>query len=226
MIYFRNLKFKVRNFNKGMTFIELVVVLAIFTIISSISLFQYKDFQESVDLKSFANDISLKISEAQVNSINGKLIDGIADPANWKPTYGVKFDTSANTRFAYYVNVNNFDDYCSTSACTPPYNPPYHDGGANASEKVIDAYTLNKGFFISDIRAIGQEVGIYCPPAPGGQITNVEFRFIRPNVSPIFYVAPPFTCSTLQYVDITLSSSQGKTTKIRMHKTGQIQLVN
>ncbi len=215
----RNSKFK-----KGMTFIELVVVMSIFTIISSITLFQYKNFQESVDLKSFANDISLKISEAQINAINGKLISGVVDPATWKPTYGVKFDTSANKKFAYYVNVNSIDYYCDTPACVPPFNPPYHN--TLPSEKVIDVYTLNKGFYISDMRAVGQEVSGYCPPEPGGQISNVEFRFIRPNATPIVYIAPPYTCSTLQYVNIVLSSQNGRTSKIRVHKTGQIQLIN
>lgn len=211
------------EYSRGMTFIELVVVMSIFTIISSISLFQYKSFQESVDIKSFANDISLKISEAQVNSINGKLIDGIGSPDLWKPSYGLVFNTSLNNKFVYYVNINNTNDYCDTFSCNPPYNLPYHS--TFSSEEVIDVYNLNKGFYISDIRAVSQNIETYCSPT-GVSITNVDFAFRRPNATTIFYVDPPFTCSSLRYINVVLSSPNGKTSTIRVHATGQIQLIN
>lgn len=217
-------KFKNLGMKKGMTFLELIVVLSIFAIISSISIFQYRDFQDTVDLKNYANDIALKIGQAQIDSINGKLISGIPDPAGWTPSYGVKFDFSNNnnTKFAYYVNTNNVDEFCNTSACTPPFGAPYHN--TFPTEKVIDVFTLNKGFYISSMWAIGQ--GVNCSAYPGSAITNIEFRFRRPNVTPIFYVSPPFSCASFQYADIIITSPKGKNTKIRVHATGQIQLTN
>ena len=66
------MNFKKLQKNKGMTYVELIVVLSIAGIIASISLFNYKDFQDRVDMKNLASDIASKIVEAQKNSISGK----------------------------------------------------------------------------------------------------------------------------------------------------------
>ena len=57
--------FKVNKLNKGMTYVELIVVLSIFSIMTSIVLFNYNEFQAKVDIKVLANDIVLNIVEAQ-----------------------------------------------------------------------------------------------------------------------------------------------------------------
>ncbi|KKQ07855.1 MAG: hypothetical protein US18_C0006G0001, partial [Parcubacteria group bacterium GW2011_GWB1_36_5] len=51
--------------NRGMTYVELIVVLSIFAVMSSIVLFNYGEFQAKVDIKNLASDIALKIVEAQ-----------------------------------------------------------------------------------------------------------------------------------------------------------------
>ena len=47
--------------NRGMTYVELIVVLGIFAVMLSISMFNYKRFQGKVDIKNLANDIALKL---------------------------------------------------------------------------------------------------------------------------------------------------------------------
>lgn len=222
------------NFNKGLTYVELIVVLSIFAIMSGITLSQYKDFQYVVDLKSFASEVALKAAEAQKNSANGKLIDGTYDPSSWRPSYGLKFDLNIlNTAFLHFANLDNSLDInnfgCDTSTCIAPgYNGSYHN--TVPQEESLEKLTLNKGFYISNIKVRGTDPGSTgCPPLPQPttSVSNIQFLFERPSPKPMFFVSGLANCDfeTLQYIDIILSSPNNKQTTIRMHASGQIQLI-
>src|SRR3990167_3431372 len=95
--------------NGGMSYIELIVVLSIFSAMTSIVLFNYGDFQAKVDIKNLASDIALKVVEAQKMSLSGQFppqpqYGAIGDPAAWKPSYGVSFDLTTPTQFIYFVD--------------------------------------------------------------------------------------------------------------------------
>jgi prepilin-type N-terminal cleavage/methylation domain-containing protein len=62
---------KTINKTRGMTYVELIVVLSIFSVISTIVIFNYKEFQAKVDIRNLANDVALKIVQAQKNSTTG-----------------------------------------------------------------------------------------------------------------------------------------------------------
>ena len=49
-----------------MTYIELIVVLSIFAVMSSVVIFNYGLFQARIDIKNLASDIALKFVEALV----------------------------------------------------------------------------------------------------------------------------------------------------------------
>ena len=51
--------------SNGMTYIELIVVLSIFAVMTSIVLFDYGGFQAKVDIKNLASDVALQIVQAQ-----------------------------------------------------------------------------------------------------------------------------------------------------------------
>ena len=89
----KNFKFKIRNFNAGMTYVELIVVLSIFSVLSSVAIYNYGDFQSSVDIKNLASDIALQIVKAQKDSLSG-LLPLQEIKTDWKPSYGVYFDLS------------------------------------------------------------------------------------------------------------------------------------
>src|SRR3989344_4561547 len=105
---------KIRNYNAGMTYVELIVVLSIFSVMTSIALFDYNKFQAKVDIKVLANDIALKIVEAQKSAMSGKIpIQNIS--STWKPSYGIYFDLADGKNFIYFANTidgdnNSYDD--------------------------------------------------------------------------------------------------------------------
>lgn len=106
--------------NAGMTAIELVVVMGIFAAISSTVLFNYRNFSNNVALQNLAQDVALQIKRAQTESVSGRLPilsgnqlleSGNLLPTDWKPSYGVAFQTDVANNwdlggggFAYYFN--------------------------------------------------------------------------------------------------------------------------
>ena len=129
-----------------MTYIELIVVLSIFAVMSSIGLLNYKAFQAKVDIKNLANEIALKFVQAQKEATSGKLpvfSYPAVDP--WKPSYGLYFDpTDTDTSFIYFVDLDNGGDFDAPFNICP---------NINASIDCIEIITITKGNRIDKIEA-------------------------------------------------------------------------
>lgn len=191
---------------RGMTYVELIVVLGIFSIMLSISLFNYKKFQDKVTIKSLANDIALQVVEAQKYSVSGKWNSSAT--FDWKPSYGVSFNTSTPTKFVYFADLNN-SSTCSDPGCIAP---SYSIGG-----EVIDVINITRG---NSIPISGLEVfGTGCPVT----VTNLSIVFKRPNSDAIISSNPALSCS-VSYVAVNITSPQSVNAKIKIYPSGRIQV--
>lgn len=198
------------KYSRGMTYIELIVVLSIFATMSSIVMFNYGSFQAKIDIKNLASDIALKIIQAQKYSVSGKLpsaaqqiiIEGMAGGINsWKPSYGLNFKTTDSKIFIYFTDINTDRVYNS------------------ADGELIEAISINKGNSITRLEVFDVS-NISCSTP-----NEINITFERPNsgaiISPIFSVSG---CVT-SYVDITVSSASGSaTSKIRVYTSGRIEI--
>ncbi len=90
-----------KNSSGGMTFIELIVVLGIFTVIAGTVLFNYRGFSTNVSLQNLAQEVALQLKRAQTNAVSGKTPELSTNQLqninnlislDWKPSYGVAFD--------------------------------------------------------------------------------------------------------------------------------------
>src|SRR5258708_36931609 len=101
--------------NTGMTYVELIVVLSIFSVMTSVILFNYQKFQAKVDIKNLANDIAVKLVGAQKAAVSC----AFPPPAQqsligsfWKPPYGLYFyPSNYNKSFLYFAHPNNYNLY-------------------------------------------------------------------------------------------------------------------
>ena len=206
--FFKKFK-KDKKLNRGMTYVELIVVLSIFAVMSSIVLFNYGKFQAKVDIKNLANDIALKIVQAQKDAMSGKLpIQTPVEP--WRPSYGVYFDLASNSKeFIYFTNTidsnnNSYDD----NTCILP---PTTDGG-----ECLDQINITKNDYISRIDS-------YLGSADTQINTPLSITFTRPNSGAAF----SYTGSDIprDYVQITVSSSDNSAKEcIRVYPSGRIQI--
>ena len=195
-----------------MTYVELIVVLGIFAVMLSISMFNYKRFQGKVDIKNLANDIALKLVEAQKSAVSGKLVPGAT--FNTKPSYGVYFNrATSSTKFLYFADLNNSGG-CDVSgvACTT---------SSSVGGEVLDIINITKGNSISSL----QVNGCGAPITINGSISVV---YKRPSSTPLPIVTNPASgCATITYYAINITSNaatQAVTSQIRLYQSGRMQI--
>ncbi|MEK7539356.1 MAG: type II secretion system protein [Patescibacteria group bacterium] len=190
--------------NRGMTYVELIVVLSIFAVMTSVVIFNYREFQVKVDIKNLASDIALKIVEAQKSSLSGNLpaqTPTVSDPAKWKPAYGVYFDATGDS-FIYFTDLNNnnwFDDAPCTGEC-------------------LDEINITKNYYISRIDSyLGSTLTQITVP--------LAITFKRPNSGATFSHSNGIPL-TFDYIQITIASPspQSVTASIKIYPSGRIQV--
>lgn len=195
-------KFVIRNCSRGMSYVELIVVLSIFSVLSGVAIYNYGDFQDKVDVKNLASDISSKIIEAQRSALTGSRPVG-ASPT-WKPTYGVYFDPNTDPKnFIYFVDTDSNLSYL---------------GGFNCTGECLDKITIVKNNnYIS-------RIDTYSGVNPSQINSSLSILFRRPDSSAIFVNSTGSVISGFDYAQITVSSPSSKTAKIKIYPSGRVQI--
>jgi prepilin-type N-terminal cleavage/methylation domain-containing protein len=199
----QNKKIKI---NGGMTILELVVVLSIFAIISSVVIFNYGAFQAKVDIKNLASDIALQVVTAQKASLSGllpSLTQQSSEISGWKPSYGVYFNIVAdNKSFTYFADLNDDAQYDGLP-CT---------GGNECVSKI----TITKNNFISNLQ-------VFYINSLNTPLNDLTITFTRPSSGAVF-VSNSATLANVSFVQITISSQSGITSLIKLYPSGRVQV--
>lgn len=187
--------------DRGMTYVELIVVLSIFSIMTSIAIFNYKGFQSKVDIKNLASDIALKIVEAQKSALSGKLSVQTPTVSPWKPSYGIYVDPASNKSFTYFVDLNNnkvFD-------------------GSNCNGECLEYVSITKGDYISSIDTYtGTDIQ---------SITNpISISFKRPDTKALFTYSSGVQLTGFDYMQLTVVSPQSNSSVVKIYPSGRIQI--
>lgn len=212
----KNLKFKItqKYFKKsiclqvGMTYVEMIVVLSIFAIMTSIVLFNYGSFQSKVDIKNLASDMALRIVEAQKSSNSGLLPDPlrqalIVNPSTWKPAYGFYVSSSSNKSFIYFTDLNE--------------NGALDDVVCRGDGECLDKVLITKGNYVSSLNVYYQ--GDTNPHS----LNDLTVFFKRPNTNAIISSSTSFT-GTVSYVEMNVLSPQGQKAIIKVYPSGRIEV--
>ncbi len=196
-VFFKKVKNKKIKKEKGFSLMELIVVIALTTIILGVSLFNYDQFGKEMEIENEAYKVSLHIREAQVYGINKLLKEVATNPegsfsSNAFDSYGVNFDISTNGSKREFVlfldnnknglydgNYNNLDNQCVTPETTECFS--YVTLGAGNS-------ILNLEYFDTDWN--------------NTNVLNISFK--RPN--PDAFIRTNNTDTTYSKAKITLSS--------------------
>ena len=190
----------------GMTYVELIVVLSIFAVMSSIVLFNYGKFQAKVDIKNLGSDIALKFVEAQKSAVAGKLYAGAV--STWRPSYGLRFDLLDKTSFIYFADLNNNNLYDINGSV-----------GCQTPAECISQIALTKG------NAVGT-IHITYLNGTSEDVNDLNVIFTRPNAgATIKFTNMTTPSSNISYVAITINSPQSVSTIIRIYTSGRIQIL-
>lgn len=198
--------------NGAFTLIELIIGIAIITLLTSVVAFNFNGSNDALVVASAGQEMALAIRQAQVNGLSVKesgVSSGIFDYA-----YGAYFNTSSGQNTGYIV----FIDKCSAGL------QAVYDIGAscgNGATEKIESVTMRNSVKISSI-AICTSAGSCSTPS---NAVAVSISFKRPNTD----AAINFMNSTGSVVSasasnakITLISPKGKTYAVTVDRTGQI----
>jgi prepilin-type N-terminal cleavage/methylation domain-containing protein len=235
--------------NKGMTFVELIVVLGIFAAISSTVLFNYRDFSSNVALQNLAQDIALQIKRAQTDAVSGKLptfsqggdqsLNPALVPLDWTPSYGLAFwlDESSSWSLGGKGFVYYFNKYAMP--IDPPFDrdfydftqSPYNGCGslADSESECLEEIRINSGDYIDLICFDFAVIDDTCSTGINAQdLSNQVFiSFTRPRGNAVILdgsVDDGTTASTHSNVYLRLVSSSGTRKFLAVWSTGYISI--
>ena len=218
MIYFQKLKSAKKN--QGMTYVELIVVLGIFAVMSSVAIFNYGGFQARVDIRNLSNDVAIKIIEAQKSALAGKFPVStsqqtvVSDDLTWKPTYGVYFDLiSSNKSFIYFIELDNEevdpDNFKTYAGSTP--------GGGNCVGECVENINITKGNYISEIKIFYYGGSTSVDP-------EIRLSFTRPDSAVMIVNNQGSIVPNVEYVQITVTSPKDESAYVKVYSSGRIQI--
>lgn len=197
-------------YKKGFTLVEMLVAVAIFTMMSAIILYNYPEFNNASALDNLAHQIALSIREAQVYGIS------VRQTQSGYAGYGIFVDRSAPNSFILFTDKDNSKTY------------------DEAAGEMVSQFTINAGNFIQDLcynlQSSTYSVNSSKIATCGSQTLTIVFT--RPDPDAFISVidrngiaVPAYGSATSPNVsgEIVLSSNRGTYRKIiQVYTTGQI----
>lgn len=195
--------------NKGFSLVELLVVVSIFLIITSVVLFNQNKFSSDISISNVAYSIALEIRQAQVSGI--LVGQGGSD---FNKAYGVHFKIINNNE----IVLQNFTD--------DDGDLEYDTAEGDAVQQLVEGnIILSVCTYSAESGTAGEEC---ITPTNIGDIDTVDIMYKRPDPSAI--ILDNFSSDSndrRKRVEITIQSSLGDRTRIiKAYNTGQISVYN
>ncbi len=226
---------KKKKYRAGMTLIELMVVLAIFAVVSSIVIFNYGNFKSTASLQNLAEDIALSIRSAQGYAIGVKSVGSAGE----FPGYGIHFgptsttDTKGPKTFILFADIPSDTNDISTADKQYNFNPttPCNAEHLSYGDECLQTTTIAtsdqiiaicKGTDDSGCGISNPNPTVYDPGA------SVDIVFVRPNQDAHFCYKPTQNvdgCDAgVSSVRIKIQSIDGAQKIISVWNTGQVRI--
>tara|TARA_B100000745_G_scaffold295907_1_gene240608 strand:- start:22923 stop:23531 length:609 start_codon:yes stop_codon:yes gene_type:complete len=181
----------------GFTVIELIVVVGILGVVSSITLTSYSKFGGQILLRNLAYDVALSIRQAQVYGISARSFLG----AQFASGHGVYFDfAEGNNTFVAYTDTDNNNFYTS------------------AGTEWVETFSIGPGYFIDRLCVPSGSSSENCA------ITSLDILFKRPEPDAIIRASVGGGFTQYDRVRIVLASPRGSTLSVLVESTGQISI--
>ncbi|MFA6386431.1 MAG: prepilin-type N-terminal cleavage/methylation domain-containing protein [Candidatus Paceibacterota bacterium] len=215
----RIIKYKLQlPYNKGLTLIELMVVISIFLVITTTVIFNYGTFNSNVSLQNLTDDVALSIRKAQGFAIGARAVGD-----NFRNSYGMHFSVDSSPSGSLSGSNKSFLMFSVPTADTKKYtdNGSMSDVCGNNTNQCIELFNITSADNIKELRIddVSKVAG------------SIDIIFTRPNTRAYFcYRANTSSdCVTASRVDIVISNGQtdvGKerTKTISVQNTGQISI--
>lgn len=205
----------------GFTLVELLVVLSIIVIVTTITLTSQGTFNKTLILANTAYDIALSFRSAETYGLGSRVL-GTARNAG----YGLHFDRAAPGNFTLFADI--YPVPSSSSECHPasdPSSPAAQSGNCSydsiQGERVTD-YALGNRITIGDFCAYG--AGSWsCANSRDYSLSSMDVVFARPNPDPFISVNGAYgTPYQMTAACITVVSPHGGSRYVSISASGAI----
>ena len=188
--------------SKGYSIVELIVVVAIFLIITSVVLINQNKFSSDINLNNAAYELSLAIRKAQVYGLSVRGESGLSN--SFDSAFGMSFDSDSTKSFIFFSDSVGDDGV-------------YTEG----SDSKISTFVLENGTYISGLCTYrGNSANCV------EDLEKIYITFKRPNPEAIIKDNKSDNTegnNVRSRAEITISSALGhKTKKVIVTNTGQI----
>lgn len=206
----------------GVTLIELLVVIGIFSVVSSVLIFNYSDFSTNVSVRNLSQEIALSVRKAQTYATSVRGIDNGGSTRDY-PAFGVSFslDSSSGQFEPNNKDFILFADVPGKSGEAP--NKNYDSAGSCGKPEInnecLENFSIDTSDYIVEI----------CSDTTGCVNTgsfDITFRRPMPDANICYKLTPDGDCETssISYVDIILQSAKGLRRTVSVWNTGQISV--
>lgn len=207
------------SYTQGFTFLELIIVIAIFAMISGVVLYNSRDFTKQVELENTAQEIALAIKEAQTKAVSGSINQNITLDSAERVRYGVMFssidgDNELPNASNQFVLFQDFD----------PASIGYWGGGVcGATDECLDMYEITENVEIVSVCVDAKAGAEVCDDDLASSGVSVVFE--RPFPNALITTAGDGIGAVAGRQDVTItiqSKNGGQTKKIVVWSTGQL----
>lgn len=189
---------KITTFNKGMTLVEILVVIAIAGVLMGVMFTQQSTFHDTVLLRNTAYELALTVREAQAYGTGVRLEDS-GDTGN---SYGVHIDLAAPTLIFLYSDDG--DDLYEI-------------------DEQVKSIKFTEPHYISDFCATNAITGAEECSESDNSIIGLEIIFVRPEPNPrLFIVYSDGTTNPITQTRISVATPQGGEVDVLISKTGHV----
>jgi len=197
------------SMNKGLTIIELLVVVSIFMIITGITVFNYNSFNSSISTQNLADDIALTIRKAQGYAIG---VRGLG-VNKFDYGYGIHFTTNnsnsslksgSSTSFILFTDINDNKVY--------DYSEDIECGTFENGDECVEVLNIKSADEIKEILVNSTLED------------SVDILFKRPKPEPNFYINGGIEPATSVDIKVSGPDLSSATKFIKVSNTGQISV--
>ncbi len=170
--------------SRGFTLAELIVVLAIISLLLTIVISGQGDFNRSLIVTDTAYTVALSIRLAQNYGLSSRSYSTFTNAG-----YGIHFDTTSPTTYLMFGDVDktaSIPTYCPVGTVGQPDEKKgncLYDAGKG---EIAQNYSFNRGFKVTEFCGKNYSTGaILCSTFGATPLTGLDIVYIRPNTSSV-----------------------------------------
>lgn len=213
----------------GFSLVEMMVVLAIISVVTSIALIGQGDFNRSILLTDTAYTVALSLREMQTYGLSSRKFNSTQNAG-----YGAYMSSAntgsyvlfADTMDADAVDRNAYATNCLFGGTGTPESKPGDCIYTAGSDGIVQTYAFSRGFRISKFCGLNGATK-YCSTDASLPLTEMNVVFLRSNTESAVLAKRNGVWTVLTSAEIYLQPYDGSSTKgICVSRVGQISVTN